>query len=337
MKMIRFEAPVFFCAGEPSGDLYAGSFISQLKKEDPNTGVTGVGGLRMKESGAVSLFHYDKLKTFGLSGGLGALLDNYYMYRKIGRRMLALRPRTFVAVAYPGLNLMLCRVARAHGIKVYYLLPPQIWAWGTFRKYFMKKWVDRVVSVFPFEAEFYQRLGIDTILVENPLIEILRGYERTDSKRRIGFMPGSRDAHFRRNLPVVRRIIDLIRARNENIECCIIAYGAKDKRNLSDLNAGSVIYYEDRYQMMKNCDLLVTCSGTASLEACLLEVPQIFFHRPSLVDFHVFQRALKLSEYNLCNILHRRQIVPSFVHHNVNILVDRVYRRIDFSMLDPGR
>jgi lipid-A-disaccharide synthase len=334
---MRFEAPVFFCAGEPSGDVYAGSFINQIKKEDRNAGVTGVGGLRMKESGVAPVFDYDRLKTFGLSGGLGALLDNYSMYRKIGRKMLALRPRTFVAVAYPGLNLMLCRVARAHGMKVCYLMPPQIWAWGTFRKYFMKKWVDRVVSVFPFEAEYYQRLGIDTVLVENPLIEMLRGYERTDPKRRIGFMPGSRDAHLRRNLPVVRRIINLIRARNDDTECCIIAYGAEDGRRLSDLDAGSLIYYENRYQVMKNCDLLVTCSGTASLEACLLGVPQIFFHRPSLIDFHVFSRALKVGEYNLCNILYRRKVVPSFVHRDVNALVDRVYGKIDSSMLDPGR
>ena len=334
MKRIGFEEPVFVCTGEPSGDLYAGLVISQLKKENPNATVNAVGGRCMEESGAEPVFDYGRLKTFGFSFALGALLDNYSMYRKIGRKMLALQPATFVAVAYPGLNLMLCRIAHAHGMKVDYLLPPQIWAWGTLRKYFIRKWVDRVVSVFPFEADFYRRLGINTVLVENPLVERLRGYKRTDSHKRVGFMPGSRDDQFRRNLPVVRRLISLIKEHGKEIECCIITYGARDTSGLDEIRAGSVVRHENRYQVMKNCDLLITCSGTASLEAYLLEVPQIFFHRPSLVDFHIFRRCLRLDEYNLCNILYGRKTVPSFVHHNTNILVDQVYGSIDFLLID---
>jgi lipid-A-disaccharide synthase len=336
-QRIRFESPVFFCAGEPSGDVYAGLFINHLKKEDPGAHVAGVGGPCMEESGAEPVFNYERLKTFGLSGGLGAFCDNYSMYRKIGRMMLARHPRTFVAVAYPGLNLMLCRVAHASGIRVDYLLPPQIWAWGSIRKYFIKKWVDRVVSVFPFEAEFYQKQGIKTVLVENPLMQRLRGYERTDPKKRIGFMPGSRGVQFRRNLPVIRRLISMIQARNTGTECCIIMFDARDASSVRELSMSSVIYHENRYQMMKNCDLLVTCSGTASLEASLLEVPQVFFHRFTFIDFHVFRRILRLEEYNLCNILHRCEIVPSFVHHDVNALVEWVYKKIDFRLLDPVR
>ena len=337
MKGVRFEAPVFFCAGEPSGDVYAGLFISQLKEEDPNVDVIGVGGPCMKEAGADSILDYDRLKTFGLSGGLRALFDNFSMYRKIGRKMLALRPRTFIAVAYPGVNLMLCRVARAHGMEVAYLLPPQIWAWGMFRKYFVRKWVDRVVSVFPFEAHFYRQVGINAVLVENPLIEILRGYERTDSRKRIGFMPGSRRTHIRRNMPVVQRLTKLIKAHDKDTECCIIGYDVKDMRGWGDISTDSVVHHEHRYQMMKNCDLLITCSGTASYETYLLAVPQIFFHRPSLIDSYVFQRVVRLSEYNLCNILYRREVVPSFVHHSVDTLVDRVYGKIDFGLLSRGR
>lgn len=337
MKKIAFEAPVFICAGEPSGDLYAGLFMSQLRQRNPNAFITGVGGRCLKESGVKPVFDYRRLATFGLSDGLRSLLNNYSMYRKIGRKMLGLRPCTFVAVAYPGLNLMLCRIAHTNGIKVDYLLPPQIWAWGTFRKCFIRKWVDRVVSVFPFEAEFYDRLGINTVLVENPLIERLRGYERTNLEKRIGFMPGSRDPQLRRNLPVIRRLIGLIKARSEDTECCIITYGVRRGSSLADLSQASVVHHENRYQVMKNCDLLITCSGTASLEACLLEVPQIFFHRPSLIDFHVLRRLLRIDEYNLCNILYGRKTVPSFVHHDVNTLVDHVYRRIDFSLLDSDR
>jgi lipid-A-disaccharide synthase len=331
MKQIPFETPVFFCAGEPSGDLYAALFIKQLKKNSPRTGIFGVGGINMTEVGAELVFRYEKMMTFGLSDGCASFFENISIYRKIVRQLRVLTPRTFIAVAYPGMNLLLCRVAKIMGAKVYYLLPPQIWAWGTFRKYFIKKWVDVVISVFPFEADFYRSIGINTVLLDNPLVLKLRSYERKDHKKRIGFMPGSRISQIRRNLPVIRQLIRSISATGAGVEFCLIAYDLAAVRALCRLDEEIAICHENRYQVMKNCDLLITCSGTASFEACLLEVPQIFFNRPSFMDFHILRKILKTKEYNLCNIYYGSDIVPSFVHCDQETLVENVFTKIGFA------
>jgi lipid-A-disaccharide synthase len=235
------------------------------------------------------------------------------------------KPQTFVAVAYPGLNLPLCGYARRLGIKVYYYLPPQIWAWGRFRKYFIKKWVDATISVFPFEAEFYRSLKIETIQTPNPLIARLSRYKRTDHRKRIGFMPGSRSNQIKQNMPVIVELVNVLASELKGTELCVIVRDPKEHVIEEVLKARAAIVSENRYQVMKNCDLLVTSSGTATLEAALLGVPQLFFHRPSFVDFYILRRFLRVGEYNLANIFFNQQIVPSLIGRKTSELVQSVY------------
>jgi lipid-A-disaccharide synthase len=328
MMQIPFEMPALFCAGEPSGDLYAGYFIEQLRERYPEAHIWGVGGYFMLENGAEPVSHYRQLMTFGLSDSFASLFRNLSFYREIGRQLYLLNPSTFVAVAYPGVNLMLCRVAKRMGMRVYYLLPPQIWAWGTLRKYFIRKWVDAVISVFPFEARFYRKLHMKTFLMDNPLACEMQGYRRTDFRRRIGFMPGSRRSQIRRNVPVILELASLIRKQYKEIDLCALAYDRQQAENLSAELVDIPVVHENRYGIMKNCDLLVVCSGTASLEAAFLGVPQIFFHRPSFFDFYLLRRFMRTNEYNLTNIYYGQKVVPSFIDYRRGKLVGVVYEEI---------
>ena len=327
------EMPAFFCAAEPSGDLYAGLFIGELKQAFPEARILGVGDGRMSEAGAEIVLEYTRLMSFGLKESLLSAARNYSAYREVTRWLYRLSPRAFVAVAYPGLNLLLCRYAKKRGMKVFYLLPPQIWAWGEFRKYFIKKWVDTVVSVFPFEAECYRRLGIETIQIANPLIHELRVYERNDHRKRIGFMPGSRPSHIKRNMVVVMDIVNMLNRQMADIECCLIAYDKQQARDLKGIVKNRMcVVHENRYQVMKNCDLLVIGSGTASLEAALLDVRQVFFHRPPFLDYYILRRFLGIREYNLVNIYYGKQVVPTCVGYNRARLVNSLYDVIDKSL-----
>ena len=324
MLQIPFETPIFFCAGEPSGDMYAGLFIRDLKKNLPHLTIYGVGGPRMRQAGAKLVFGYEKLMTFGLGLDHKSLLRNYRMYRKIARELRSVSPRIFIAVAYPGMNLLLCRIAKQMGMRVYYLLPPQIWAWGTFRKYFVKKWVDVVVSVFPFEANFYERLGISTVQIDNPLLMELKQYRRNDRKRRIGFMPGSRSSQIRRNVPVMHELIRIINACDKSVDCCLILYEPPDNTTIPNELEGVVTVHADQYQVMKNCDLLVVGSGTASLEAAIMDVPQIFFHRISYIDDLIMRRFLHIREINLANLYYGKALVPCIVTSNQKFLINEL-------------
>ncbi len=323
MNDIIFETPVFICAGEPSGDLYAGLLANNLKKNSPELKIYGVGGEEMRRSGVEVLIDYQGLMTFGFSNGIFSIFRHYRVYKKIAQEVYRAKPKTFIAVAYPGINLLLCQYARKMGCDVYYFLPPQIWAWGGFRRYFIKKWVDMVISVFPFEHAFYKKIGIETIYLENPLFKMLKEYRRNDFSTKIGLMPGSRLSEIKRNFPVMLELVKKINREKQNTEFCLIMPEdliGKIRHPNHDLKTIT----QNRHQAMKNCDFLITCSGTASLEAAIMGIPQIFFNRPSVFDYYLFRRFLKIKEYNLANLYFEKKFVPSLVAYNKNYLLQNL-------------
>lgn len=318
------KEPVFICAGEPSGDMYAGLLV---KKKLSHLKVYGVGGNKMRKSGVEVIMDYNNLMAFGFSSGVASVFKNYKIYKEIARQLYEMRPKTFIALAYPGMNLLLCRYAKKLGCAVYYFLPPQIWAWGECRKFFIKRWVDTVISVFPFEYEFYRKKGIETIYIENPLFEKLKKLKRVDVGRRIGFMPGSRQSEIDRNMPIMIEMMKRVTKEKLDMEFYFILYPESPQQLYHSVPYAKIIT-KNRYQAMKNCDLLITSSGTASLEAAIMEIPQIFFNRPSFFDWYVFKRFLKINEYNLANIYFDKKIAPSFVSHNAHDISDRVHRLV---------
>lgn len=334
MMSMEVEGPVFISVGEPSGDLYASFLACDMEAKTPGLRIFAVGGKNLVESGVDVLIDYHRMTTLGFTSGVLTAYRNYAVYEKIARLMYRIRPKTFIAVAYPGINLLLCSYAKKLGCRVYYYLPPQIWAWGTFRKYFIKKWVDKVFSVFPFEYEFYKKMGIDTIYFKNPLFERLKNYRRNDFKKRIGLMPGSRKSEIKRNLPVMTELMKRIAQKRNDIEFVLILHSSLIGvggscpwfTNLKALlQDKAIITSENHYQAMKNCDLLIICSGTASLEAAAMDIPQIFFNRPSFFDYYIAKRFLKIKEHNLTNLYYDRKIVPSIVLRNADYILQRLF------------
>jgi lipid-A-disaccharide synthase len=349
---MEVEGPVFISVGEPSGDLYASFLACDMEAKTPGLRIFAVGGKNLVESGVDVLIDYHRMTTLGFTSGVLTAYRNYTIYGKIARLMYRIRPKTFIAVAYPGINLPLCNYAKKLGCRVYYYLPPQIWAWGTFRKYFIKKWVDKVISVFPFEYEFYKKRGIDTIYFKNPLFEGLKNYKRSDFKKRIGLMPGSRKSEVKRNLPVMTELMRRIAQKRNDIEFVLILHSSLigiggscpwfmslhlasrlDTERKAQLQDKAIITSENRYQAMKNCDLLIVCSGTASLEAAAMDISQIFFNRPSFFDYHVLRRFLKIREYNLTNLYFEEPRVPSFVSTCETYLVDNLLKSFQDTFL----
>jgi lipid-A-disaccharide synthase len=330
--MLRVDSPVFVCAGEPSGDLYAGLLINRLVKKYPRLIVYGIGGYHMRRAGAHIALGYEHLMTHGLSSAATAVVRNIVMYRTIKRLIMRYRPRTLIAVAYPGINLLLCRFAKKHSIRVVYYMPPQIWAWARCRKYLIKRWVDTVVSVFQFEADVYSRSKIETEFIQNPLIDELKQYRRKDFKARIGYMPGSRLSHIRRNMVVMQRIMAVLRKRIGEYEIVLILDSEKTRACVLPVKHSwpwpVKIVTSRQYQAMKDCDVLIVSSGTASLEAAFMKIPQIFVHSPSWIDYHILRRFVQLKEYNLTNLVYGDAGVPSCVSRNTEMLVDFVEKNI---------
>lgn len=336
MKDLQIQSPVFFCAGEPSGDLYAGLFAQQIRARFPEVKILGVGDGSMEKSGVEIVMGFERLAAFGLTDSLSSLSSHYSSYMKIARLLVGSNSRTFVAVAYPGLNMLLCRVARRHGMKVFYMLPPQIWAWGRFRVRFLRRWVDAVISFLPFEAGVYRSHGFETLLFANPIVEALYRYKRRKRKRRIGFMPGSRPSQIARNMSMVLRLAQFIRDRRPEIELCMVAYDTEGAARLRRGQRSLPVISKDRYQVMKDCDLLVVSSGTASLEAAAMGIPQIFFHHLSFLDDRVLRKFVYLDEYNLANLYYDKKIVPCYITGNARLLERQLKDALNVYMRTVG-
>ncbi len=323
---------IFISSGEPSGDHYAQFLVRELKKNHPDQIIYGFGGKELHEAGVKLIPGLNQVKTFGLDSAIFTLKKNYYLHHKIARAIYRFRPEVFIAVAYPGMNLLLCSYAKKLGLKVYYFLPPQIWAWANFRKYLIKKWVDEVISVFPFEYNFYKNLGIRVIYLKNPLVNSVKDYKRNDFQTRIGFMPGSRPQQIKKNFNVVIELIKKINQQNQEIQFYLILY---DKEIIQDIQIPEYlrVVTENRYQAMKNCDLLIISSGTASLEAGLMSIPQIFFYRASPLDYYIFKKFLRIKEYNLANLYFNNRDVPVFISPNQQYLQKVLYSEVKNRML----
>ena len=312
---------IFICTGEPSGDEFAGLIINAHFKKNPSRTIIGVGGQAMKNAGARLIMRHEKMMVFGLQNFFSSFFRSIDIYRRIGRMIYRQTPEMFIGIGYPGINLLLCRYARRLSCKTYLFMPPQIWAWGDFRKYFIRKWVDYSITVFPFEFRYYLRKHLNAEYIVHPLINILKKIARSDQKKRIGFMPGSRQSQLKRHLPVIDKLIHVMRGRHSEYEFCIILH---PDTGLDIPTVADRILNENRYQAMKNCDLIITTSGTASLEAAFLGVPQIFFHIPSFVDMHFFRHFVRIKEYNLANLYFGEKIVPKIISRNQEKIINKV-------------
>jgi len=326
--------PIFICVGEPSGDLYGGFIARELRRKNPDLEIYGVGGDGLQRSGVKIIEGYTDLQTFGFSAGLSSFLRNCRIYRQTARALYQIKPKVFIAVAYPGKNLLLCRYARKLGIRTYFFSPPQIWAWGEFRKYFIKRWVERAISFFPFEYNFYKSKDLRVEYFENPLLKGLKKYQRRNFKRRIGFMPGSRRSEIKRNLPIMIRVMERFIQKRTDVDFLLIADSQRSADFFRTLMAEkeklikAEIVVEERYQMMKDCEFLIVSSGTASFEALIMQVPQAFFNRPSFFDYYAVRRFLKINEYNLANLYSGKPLIPTIISRNsekiVEILIERL-------------
>ncbi len=170
----------FICAGEPSGDEFARLIVRAYKAQRPELAFFGIAGDAAARAGMDVIMRYDEMMVFGMQSSVESIQRSLMAYRTIARLLYRERPDAFIGIAYPGVNLLLCRYARKLGCETYLFFPPQIWAWGGFRKYFIRKWVDRAVSVFPFEYEYYHRRKLPVVYLRHPQLESLSVYRRED-------------------------------------------------------------------------------------------------------------------------------------------------------------
>lgn len=340
----------FIIAGEASGDLHGSNLIKGLKQADPQCQIRCWGGDLMKEAGGELVSHYKDTAVMGFFEVLMKIGKIFRNFSKCHKDILDFNPDVVVLIDYPGFNFRIAKFAKKRGFKVFYYIAPKIWAWKESRGKRLKKYVDRLFIIFPFEIEYFRnRWQIDAIYRGNPLLDSIEsnkymkedrqtfvgrlseitGNDYSTNDKFIALLAGSRRTEISYQLPVM---LDTVRAfpsykfilaaapsiPEEFYGKLIKKYCAKNGIDPSEISLPAV--YGQTYPIMKNSQAAIVNSGTASLEAALIGVPQMVSYLGSEISYIIAKQLIKGIKYiSLANLILDKLIFKEFIQHEANL------------------
>ncbi len=322
---------VFVSAGEPSGDLHASRLISELKSR-ADVDVDAIGGRHMEEAGARIVYPMEKLSVVGLSEVLLKLPALYQARRKLRRLWARRPPGLFVPVDFPGFNLRLAGRARSMGVPVMYYIAPQIWAWGEGRIGTIRRVVDRMAVVLPFEEEYFRRRGVAAEYVGHPLVDLVgRKVDKAEFRERWGFdvggpllalLPGSRWQEVSRLLPPMLEAFKNLKKRRVECRAAIGLAdgipGEKVSRLAREVGLNAPVIAGRTRELIGASDAVLAASGTVTLEAALLEKPMAVMYKLSRLTYAVAKRIVRTESIGLVNLVAGKRVVPEYVQDEIS-------------------
>lgn len=329
---------IFISAGEQSGDLHASELVKELKKLFPEgkTKFTGLGGNLMKNEGVNLMYHINELSVIGYID----VLKKYFHFRKVLHQCLKFvksnNTSAVILIDYPGFNLLFAeKLKDFYKGKIIYYISPQLWAWHEKRVLKIKKYVDKMLVVFPFEVEFYRRYGIDSVYTGHPLVRRIKTFLKENPKdkkifgerKTLTILPGSRNAEIKHHLPVLLKTASqLSKEFDLTVNISKTESAGKDvfqkySYELKDFNLTS----ENVYKLVQNSDLVFTKSGTSTIECALIGTPFLIFYKTFLLNYYLLKPLVKLDRLGMVNILSEEMIVKEYIQEDfseANLLLE---------------
>jgi len=307
-------------AGEASGDLHGQLLIRALRQLCPDLSIAGMAGPAMRAEGVVSPLHTEALSVMGLTEILTRLPGIFSMLRGIREELSSRRPGAVVLIDAPEFHFRVARIARSLGIPVIYYISPKLWAWREGRVRFLREHVDRLISILPFEVDFYARHGMKIDYVGHPLLDTVRSAHILDTPRqdhRIGILPGSRTSEITRLLPIFSRAAGLLSSVFPNLEFVLpVAPGMSPELLTRFWTAQVPVSFTDsarRYETMRSCRAIMAASGTATLETALLEMPTAVAYKVSNISFALGKRLVRTPYVSLPNLILNAPVFPELL------------------------
>ena len=320
---------VMISCGEPSGDLYAGALATEIRALDPSADLVGFGGDRLAAAGATLVENFSGLSVTGLLEVVRLLPRTYATYRRLLAEADARRPDVFVAIDFPDFNFALARAMKKRGVPVVYYISPQLWAWRTGRMKTMRRLVDRVLVIFPFEEQIYRDAGVPVQWVGHPLLDVQPPAQPKDaffrqigldvSRPVVAILPGSRSNELRAILPDLARAAALIAEKIEGVQFLVArAPHLRDElfAPLDALAAGGVrvtTVAGRADDVLASADLAIVASGTVTVQAALHECPMIVVYRLSPLTYRLGKPFVHVDTYAMANLVAGRRVVPELI------------------------
>lgn len=305
-------------AGEASGDLHGSNLVKQLRLFDPQANIRGWGGDLMEAEGAAIVKHYRDLAFMGFAEvimNIRTILKNIQFCKK---DITSYKPNVLVLIDYPGFNIRIAEWAKKNGIKTVYYISPQIWAWKENRVHTIKKYVDKMLVILPFEKDFYSKWDYKVEYVGHPLVEVIENYKathnqiKTEGKKTIALLPGSRKQEINTKLPVMLEVskafpeYQFVVAKAPGLEDIFYDPFLKKYGNVSALG-------NKTYDVLNRATAALVTSGTATLEAALFGVPEVVCYKGSAISYQIAKRVIKVKYISLVNLIMNKLVVKELI------------------------
>ena len=312
--------------GEPSGDLYAGALVAALRRREPDIEVFGLGGEHLKAAGGELVADFHGLSVTGLTEALAVVPRSWRTLRLLADAARARKPHALVVIDYPDFNFRLMRAIKMLGVPVIYYVSPQLWAWRAGRMKTMQKIVDRVLPIFPFEEALYQKAGVDVRFVGHPLIDLvtpaesreqlLRRLKLDPGKPVVALLPGSRNNELERLSPVMIAAMPLIAAQVPGAQF-IVAQAPNLSNHLFEGFAipgvALRIVKGQTDDVLQAADVVVTASGTATVQTALHGKPMVVLYKLSPLTYRLARRMAHVDMYAMVNLIAGERIVQELI------------------------
>ncbi|HPQ43053.1 MAG TPA: lipid-A-disaccharide synthase [Syntrophales bacterium] len=332
---------VMLVAGEASGDLHGSNLVKAMHRIDPTIHFYGIGGEKLRGAGVEIVANLSEMSVVGLTEVLSKLGFILKVRRNLKELLQKKRPDLLILIDYPDFNLSLAKEARKNGIKVFYYISPQVWAWRRGRIYSIAQCVDRMAVILPFEAPLYEKAHLDVRFVGHPLLDaVKRKYTRKDALKRfdlkegkttIAILPGSREGEVKRLLPVMLQAAEILEDRLPSLQFVLpladtLAYDfVAGMVNQSSVDV--TIISDDAYDLIGLSDIAMVASGTATLETALLGTPMIIVYKVSTLSYLIGRAVINIDTIGLANIIAGKTVVPELIQRDANpeAMADEVY------------
>jgi len=345
----------YIIAGEASGDLHGSNLIKELKKLDAEAAVRCWGGNMMQAAGAEVIKHYKDLAFMGfieVVKNLPTILKNLKFCKEDIQNY---QPDVLILIDYPGFNLRIAKWAKEQGFKVVYYISPQIWAWKEGRVKGIKKYVDKMLVILPFEKKFYQKWDYKVEYIGHPLVQVIEDFakaipqtiitssiqkndDRGDGKEKqevIALLPGSRKQEVSVKLPI------MLEASKKFPHYRFIIAQAPSLQG--EFYWGFIQYYPNveialpgqNYALLSQAKAALVTSGTATLETALFGVPQVVCYKGSSVSYQIAKRLVKIKYISLVNLIMDKPVVKELIQHELT--VQNIAQELDDILNNPER
>lgn len=322
---------LFIITGEYSGDIHAANVVRELKALDCDLQIEGIGGINLEKEGVKLFATQEKMSAMGISPKI--IVDHF----KLGKSVVdylknAYKPDLVLLIDYGAFNLSVAGFLHAAGIKIFYYIPPQVWASRKYRINLIKKFVDKVLCIFPFEKQLYAQYGIDTHYCGHPLVsqlppaagkrEFFRNHGLDIEKKLVSVFPGSRKFELENLMGVFKETVKRLQHRHPDLQFCI-----SQAPNLSDEiynkylgDCDIKVIKGENQALLSVSDALILASGTVALEACLYKTPMIIAYRGPWILYLGYLLLRCIKRVSLPNIIADKSIVPEIIQKDVTPL-----------------